>query len=79
VVNDKGTYIILIGKTAGKKSFGRPKRDEKTILKWILHRLDVDWTDLAQNSGPVAGFSEYGNELSVFTEGNESPDQFRDF
>lgn len=69
MVNDKRTFIILIGKTAGNKSFGRARCDEKIILKRILHRLDVDWTDLAQNSGPVAGSSEYGNELSVFTEG----------
>jgi hypothetical protein len=41
--------------------------------------MDITQTDLAQNSGPVAGFSEYGNELPVFTEGNESPDQFREF
>ena len=79
MVNDNRTCIILTGKTAGKKSFGRPRCDEKTILKWILHRLDVHLIDLSQNSGPVAGSSDYGNELWVFTEGNGSPDQFRDF
>jgi len=79
VVNDKRTYVILTGKTDGKKSLGRPRCDEKTILKWILHSFGVDLIDLTQNSGPIAGSSEYGNELSFFTEGNESPDQFRDF
>lgn len=79
MVNDKRTYVILTGKNGGKRSFGRPRCDEKTILKLILHSLGVDLIDMAQNSGPVAGSSEYGNELPVFAEGNESPDQFCDF
>jgi hypothetical protein len=41
--------------------------------------MDTTQSDLAQNSSPVAGSSEYGNKPSVFTEGNESPDQFREF
>jgi hypothetical protein len=41
--------------------------------------MDITQSDLAQNSSPVAGSSEYGNKPSVFTKGNESPYQCREF
>jgi hypothetical protein len=40
----RNTYKILIGKTEGKISFGRPRRRGKEILKMGLYRYrDTDW------------------------------------
>jgi hypothetical protein len=41
-------YKLLVGKPEGNTLPGRPKC-EWIILKWILEREDVDWTDLAQD------------------------------
>jgi hypothetical protein len=31
-------YRDLVGKTEGKRSLGRPKLDERTIIRWILEK-----------------------------------------
>jgi hypothetical protein len=38
--------------------------DGRIILKWTFKKQNgsVDWIDLAQNRGRVAGFCEHGNE-----------------
>jgi hypothetical protein len=46
--------------------FEDPGIDGRIILKWILEKWDggMDWVDLAQDRGQVAGCCECGNEPS---------------
>jgi hypothetical protein len=65
-------------KLLGRKYSGDLGIVKKGALKWILHRRDVDSIHLAQNSRPVAGSCEDGNELAVFMKGKEFPDKLRE-
>jgi hypothetical protein len=56
---------VLVGKPEGKRSLGRPRR-RWMGSKWILGRLSggVEWIQLVQDGGPMAGSSKHGNEPS---------------
>jgi hypothetical protein len=47
----RGAYRILVGRPEGKTPLGRPRVDEKIILKWVFNKWDggMDWIDLAQD------------------------------
>jgi hypothetical protein len=43
----KNAYKILVGKSEGKRPLGRPGKDGKIILKWILGKQGGNlWTGL---------------------------------
>jgi hypothetical protein len=47
-----GVYSILLGKSEGKRSFGKPRRRWENNIKTDLHELGsgiMDWIDLSQN------------------------------
>jgi hypothetical protein len=47
----RGACRILVGRPEGRRPLGRPRLDERIILKWILKKWDggMDWTELAQD------------------------------
>jgi len=57
VANTEGkrnTHNVLMGKSEGKKLFGRPRR--RNVGNIRMHRkgivpVDMDWIDRAQNTG----------------------------
>jgi hypothetical protein len=42
-------YWVLVGKSEGRRLLGRPRREGRITLKWILEKWDVgnglDWSD----------------------------------
>jgi hypothetical protein len=59
----------LVGKAEGKRPLGRPRPRWGIILRWILEKIGwggLNWTDLAQERGPVEGSCEHGNEPSGY-------------
>jgi hypothetical protein len=47
----RNVYKVLVGKTEGKRPFGRPMRRWKNIIRMDLRESGcegVDWTELAQ-------------------------------
>ena len=63
----KGVYRILVGKPEGKRPMGRTRRRWKDNIKMDLQEVGcggMDWIELAQDRGQVAGTCEYGNESS---------------
>jgi hypothetical protein len=58
----RNAYRILVGKPEGKRALGRPRH------RWVDIR-EIGWDgmdriDVAQDSGPVEGSCEHGNEPS---------------
>jgi hypothetical protein len=47
----RGAYRVLVGKPEIKRPFGRPRRRQGIMLKWVPEKLDrgMDWIDLAQD------------------------------
>ena len=48
----RGVYRVLVGKSEGKRSFGRPRRRWKDNIKTDLQEEGcgvMDWIDLAQD------------------------------
>jgi hypothetical protein len=48
----RGVYRVLVGKTLGKSSFGRPRRRWEDNIKMDLQEVEcgsMDWIDLAQD------------------------------
>jgi hypothetical protein len=42
----RGVYRVLVGKSEGKRQFGRPRRRWGIILKWIFRKWGVGaWTE----------------------------------
>jgi len=37
----RGIYRVLVGKPEGKRPLGRPRLDERIILRWIFKKWDV--------------------------------------
>jgi hypothetical protein len=40
----RNIYSVLVAKSEGKKSLGRPRNRYEIVLKWIFRRWDVGWT-----------------------------------
>jgi hypothetical protein len=41
----RDVYRILVGKPEGKRPLGRPRRNERIILRWIFREWNVGvWT-----------------------------------
>jgi len=56
-----------VGKLEGKRPLGRPRRRWKDNIKTDLQEVRcgcMDWIELAQDSGQVAGTCDCGNEVS---------------
>jgi hypothetical protein len=64
----KYSYKVLVGKTAGKRPLGRPKRrceDNITMDRRVIRWQVVDCIHLpASEQRPVAGSCERGTEIS---------------
>ena len=48
----RGVYRVLVGKSEGKRPFGRPRRRWEDNMKMDLHEVGcgcMDWIDLAQD------------------------------
>jgi hypothetical protein len=48
----RGVYMVLVGKTEGKRQLGRPRRRWKNNSKMYLQEVGLegmDWIDLAQD------------------------------
>jgi hypothetical protein len=57
-----------MGLPEGKGPVGKPRRGSKDNIKLGLGKVGwggMDWIDLAQDKGSVAGSCDHGNELSV--------------
>jgi len=63
----RGVYRASMGKAEGMRPLGRPRRRWEDNIKMHLQEVGcggVDWIELAQDRGQVAGICECGNELS---------------
>jgi len=63
----KGVYRVLVGKHEGKSPLGRPGRRWKGNINMDLQEVGwegMDWINLAQDKGQVAGNCKCGNEPS---------------
>ena len=59
----RGVHRVLVGKPAGKRTLGRPRRRWEDKLRWIFRKWEVVETGLSWlRIGQVAGTCEYGNE-----------------
>ena len=48
----RGVYVVLVGKTEGKRTFGRPRRRWEDNIKMDLQEVGcgcMDWMELAQD------------------------------
>ena len=55
-----------MGKPEGKRQLGRPRRRWEDNIKTYLREVGwggMDWIELAQDRGQLAGTCECGNEL----------------
>jgi hypothetical protein len=58
-------YRVLVGKPEGKRPLGRPGGIWEDGIRMDLRETgwgSVEWIQLAQNRGTVAGSCEYGDE-----------------
>jgi len=64
----RGAYLVLVGKTEGKRLLGRPWcRRKDNIKKDILEVEWGSWTDRSgSGQGQVADTCQRGNEPSIF-------------
>jgi hypothetical protein len=55
-----------VGRPEGRRPLGRPRRRWEDNIKMDLQEVGwgMDWIELAQARGQVAGCCEYGNEPS---------------
>jgi hypothetical protein len=63
----RGIYRVLVGKTAGKRTVGRPRHRWEGNIKMDLQEVEcggMDWMELAQERGQAVGTCECGNEPS---------------
>ena len=63
----RGVYRVLVGKTEGKRPFGRPRRKRDDKIKIHLQEVGcgvMDWVKLAQDRDNLAGTCECGNKPS---------------
>jgi len=63
----KGVYRVLVGKPEGKRPLERPRGRWEDNIKMDLQEVGcggMDWIELAQDRGQVAGTCEGGNEPS---------------
>jgi hypothetical protein len=63
----RNPYRIFVRKPEGKRPLVRPRRTWVDNIKIDLReigRVAIDWIDLAQDSDPVVGSCEHGNESS---------------
>jgi hypothetical protein len=52
MVEVRGAYNILVGRSEGRRPLGRPRRRREDNIKMDLREIgfgDVDWIDLAQD------------------------------
>jgi hypothetical protein len=64
----KGVYRVLVGKHEGKRPLGRAGRRWKDNINMDLQEVGwggMDWINLAQDKGQVAGTCKCGKEPSV--------------
>jgi hypothetical protein len=65
----RGVYMVLVGKPEGKRPLGRHRCRWEDNIKINLQEVGcggIDWIQLAQDRGHVAGICECGNEPSGF-------------
>ena len=63
----RGVYRVLVGKPEGKRPPGIPKHRWEDNIKMNLQEVEcggVNWIELAQDRGQVAGTCDCGNEPS---------------
>jgi hypothetical protein len=61
----RSVYRVLVGNPEGKKPLGRPRRKWEDNIKMDLQEVgcrSVDWIEVAQDRGEVAGCCKCGNE-----------------
>ena len=60
-------YRVLVGEPEEKRPLRRPRRRWEDNIKMYLQEVGcegMDWTELAQDRGQVAGTCDCGNEPS---------------
>jgi hypothetical protein len=63
----RGAYRDLVGKPEERRPLGRPRRRWENNIKMDLPEVGwggMDWINLAQDRGQLAGSCEYGYEPS---------------
>jgi hypothetical protein len=63
----RGAYRALMGKPEGRRPLGRPRRRWEDNIKMDMREVGwggMDWINLAQEQGQVAGSCECGYEPS---------------
>jgi hypothetical protein len=63
----RGAYRVLMWKPEGNRPLSRPRRRWENNIKIDLKEFDregVNWIDLDQGTGRLAGSCERGNETS---------------
>jgi hypothetical protein len=59
---------MLVGLPEGRRPLGKPRRGSKDNIKMGLGEVgwgDMDWIDLAQDKGSMAGYCDHVDEPSV--------------
>jgi hypothetical protein len=65
----RGSCNVLVRRPNGKRTLGRPGRRWEDNIKTDLQELawrDMDWSDMVQDKGQVAGSYECGNGHSAY-------------
>jgi hypothetical protein len=60
-------YRVLVGKSEGKRPLGRPRRGLEDPIKMDVQDVGcggIDWIEMGQGRGRMAGTFECGNESS---------------
>jgi hypothetical protein len=66
---ERRVYKVLVGKPKGKTPLGRPRSKWEEEIRLGFRETGwggVEWIQLAQDRGPVAGFCKYGDEPSGY-------------
>jgi hypothetical protein len=67
-MGEKNTFRVLVGKSKGKRTLGRPRRRWENNSKMDRREIvwcGMDWINLSHD-GPVEGSCEYDNEPACF-------------
>jgi len=67
MVEERGVYRILLGKSEGRRPLGRPRRRWVDNIRMDLQEMEcgyMDWIGLAQDRDRLADACECGNEPS---------------